>query len=74
MHPNRAVKFFDTRRTVPLSVGSASVSFGSAALSMAFRFDMDIRRGRIRNGTGVGVGASQYDPRRGIFFGISKSI
>jgi outer membrane receptor protein involved in Fe transport len=29
---------------------------------------------QIRNGTGVGVGASQYGPRRGIFFGISKSI
>ena len=28
----------------------------------------------IRNGTGVGVGAPQYGPRRGIFFGLSKSI
>ena len=32
------------------------------------------REYQIRNGTGVGVGASQYGPRRGIFFGISKSI
>jgi hypothetical protein len=28
----------------------------------------------IRNGTGVGVGAPQYGPRRGLFFGVSKSI
>jgi outer membrane receptor protein involved in Fe transport len=29
---------------------------------------------QIRNGTGVGVGASQYGPRRGFFFGLSKSL
>jgi outer membrane receptor for ferrienterochelin and colicins len=29
---------------------------------------------QIRNGTGVGVGAPQYGPRRGFFFGLSKSI
>jgi len=28
----------------------------------------------IRNGTGIGVGAPQYGPRRGLFFGLSKSI
>jgi outer membrane receptor for ferrienterochelin and colicins len=28
----------------------------------------------IRNGTGVGVGAPQFGPRRGLFFGISKSL
>jgi outer membrane receptor protein involved in Fe transport len=28
----------------------------------------------IRNGTGVGVGAPQYGPRRGFFFGLSKSL
>ncbi len=28
----------------------------------------------IRDGTGVGVGASQFGPRRGLFFGLSKSI
>jgi outer membrane cobalamin receptor len=32
------------------------------------------RRYEIRDGTGVGVGAPQFGPRRGIFFGISKSI
>jgi outer membrane receptor protein involved in Fe transport len=29
---------------------------------------------QIRNGTGVGVGAPQYGPRRGFFFGLSKSL
>jgi outer membrane receptor protein involved in Fe transport len=28
----------------------------------------------IRDGTGVGVGAPQFGPRRGVFFGLSKSI
>ena len=32
------------------------------------------REYEIRNGTGVGVGAPQYGPRRGYFFGLSKSI
>jgi outer membrane receptor protein involved in Fe transport len=34
-------------------------------------FDRDYQ---IRNGTGVGVGAPQYGPRRGYFFGLSKSL
>jgi outer membrane receptor for ferrienterochelin and colicins len=29
---------------------------------------------QIRNGTGVGVGAPQYGPRRGVFFGLAKSL
>ncbi len=29
---------------------------------------------QIRNGTGIGVGAPQYGARRGLFFGVSKSI
>jgi outer membrane receptor protein involved in Fe transport len=28
----------------------------------------------IRDGTGIGVGAPQFGPRRGFFFGLSKSI
>ena len=32
------------------------------------------KRYEIRNGTGIGVGAPQFGPRRGLFFGISKSI
>ncbi len=29
---------------------------------------------QIRSGTGIGVFASQYGPRRGFYFGISKKI
>jgi len=29
---------------------------------------------QIRNGTGVGVGAPQFGPRRGLYFGLSKSL
>ena len=32
------------------------------------------KRYEIRDGTGVGVGAPQFGPRRGLFFGLSKSI
>lgn len=32
------------------------------------------REYQIRNGTGVGVGAPQFGPRRGVFFGLSKSL
>lgn len=28
----------------------------------------------IRDGTGVGVGAPQFGPRRGLFFGVKKSL
>jgi outer membrane receptor for ferrienterochelin and colicins len=28
----------------------------------------------IRDGTGVGVGAPQYGPRRGVFFGVTKNF
>ena len=28
----------------------------------------------IRDGTGVGVGAPQFGPRRGVFFGVRKSF
>jgi hypothetical protein len=34
-------------------------------------FDVDYQ---IRSGTGVGVFAPQYGPRRGFFFGLSKSF
>ena len=29
---------------------------------------------QIRNGTGVGVGAPQYGPRRGLFFGVTEAF
>ena len=47
------------------------------ALLHAMRFDvinLIDKRYEIRDGTGVGVGAPQFGPRRGLFFGISKSI
>jgi outer membrane receptor protein involved in Fe transport len=28
----------------------------------------------IRDGTGIGVGAPQYGPRRGVFFGLSQAL
>jgi outer membrane receptor protein involved in Fe transport len=28
----------------------------------------------IRNGSGVGVGAPQFGPRRGLFFGLAKAL
>jgi hypothetical protein len=34
-------------------------------------FDADYQ---IRNGTGIGVGAPQYGPRRGLFFGLAISL
>jgi outer membrane receptor for ferrienterochelin and colicins len=43
----------------------------TARLDVINAFD---RRYEIRDGTGVGVGAPQFGPRRGIFFGLSKSI
>jgi outer membrane receptor protein involved in Fe transport len=48
---------------------------GAGTLSARFDviniFDKEYQ---IRNGTGVGVGAPQFGPRRGFFFGLSKSL
>jgi outer membrane receptor for ferrienterochelin and colicins len=41
------------------------------AVNLINAFD---RRYEIRDATGVGVGAPQFGPRRGLFFGLSKSI
>ncbi len=49
----------------------------AGAGSLTARFDvinMFDKEYQIRNGTGVGVGAPQYGPRRGFFFGLSKSL
>jgi len=62
----------------------AQVNFGSTHVfrlgdsgSLTARFDvinlLD-RSYQIRNGTGVGVGAPQFGPRRGFYFGLSKSV
>lgn len=60
------------------------VNFGASHLfsipnagTLTLRFDVlnaFDRIYQIRNGTGVGVGAPQFGPRRGLFFGLSKSI
>jgi hypothetical protein len=43
----------------------------TARVDLINAFDKEYQ---IRNGTGVGVGAPQYGPRRGLFFGLSKSL
>jgi outer membrane receptor protein involved in Fe transport len=48
---------------------------GAGTLSARFDvINLFDREYQIRNGTGVGVGAPQYGARRGVFFGLSKSI
>ncbi len=60
-----------------LNFGSTHVWHLDGAGTLTGRFDvinlLD-RRYQIRNGTGVGVGAPQFGPRRGLFFGLSKSL
>lgn len=43
----------------------------TARVNLINAFDKEYQ---IRNGAGVGVGAPQYGPRRGLFFGLSKSL
>jgi outer membrane receptor protein involved in Fe transport len=54
-----------------------SASYKLARPGIALRVDV-INVGdhvyEIRDGSGVGVGAPQYGPRRGFFFGITKNI
>lgn len=49
----------------------ASAGTLTARVDLINAFD---RRYEIRDGTGIGVGAPQYGARRGIFFGLSKSL
>jgi outer membrane receptor protein involved in Fe transport len=61
-----------------VNLGASHVfHLGDDAGTLTTRFDvinvLD-KRYEIRDGTGVGVGAPQFGPRRGLFFGISKSI
>jgi outer membrane receptor protein involved in Fe transport len=54
-----------------------SSSYHIAGPGIGLRFDIinvADRKYEIRDGTGVGVGAPQYGPRRGFFFGISKDL
>jgi outer membrane receptor protein involved in Fe transport len=57
---------------------SASHRFEHAALG-PFEVRLDLinvldDKYQIRNGTGVGVGAPQFGPRRGVFFGLTKEF
>jgi outer membrane receptor protein involved in Fe transport len=60
-----------------VNLGSTHVFHFDGAGDLTVRFDvinlLD-REYQIRNGTGVGVGAPQFGPRRGLFFGLSKSL
>jgi outer membrane receptor protein involved in Fe transport len=60
-----------------VNLGLSHIFHFTEASTLTTRFDvLNVfdRRYEIRNGTGIGVGAPQFGPRRGIFFGISKSI
>jgi outer membrane receptor protein involved in Fe transport len=60
-----------------VNLGASHVFHMDGAGTLTARFDvinvLD-KRYEIRDGTGVGVGAPQFGPRRGLFFGLSKSI
>lgn len=60
-----------------VNLGTSHVFHLGDAGTLTARFDvinvLD-KRYEIRDGTGVGVGAPQFGPRRGLFFGLSKSI
>jgi hypothetical protein len=60
-----------------INLGASRVLHLDGAGTLTARFDvinvLD-KRYEIRDGTGVGVGAPQFGPRRGVFFGVSKSI
>jgi outer membrane receptor protein involved in Fe transport len=60
-----------------VNFGSTHVFHLNGAGTLTARFDVINvfdKEYQIRNGTGVGVGAPQYGPRRGFFFGLSKSM
>jgi outer membrane receptor for ferrienterochelin and colicins len=60
-----------------INFGSTHVFHLNGAGTLTVRFDvinLFDKEYQIRNGTGVGVGAPQFGPRRGLFFGLSKSL
>jgi outer membrane receptor protein involved in Fe transport len=60
-----------------VNFGSTHVFHLNGAGTLTARFDvinLFDKEYQIRNGTGIGVGAPQYGPRRGFFFGLSKSL
>jgi hypothetical protein len=60
-----------------INLGISHIFHITESSTLTARFDvlnvLD-KRYEIRDGTGVGVGAPQFGPRRGLFFGVSKSI
>jgi outer membrane receptor protein involved in Fe transport len=60
-----------------INLGTSHIFHFTDTSTLTARFDilnvLD-KRYEIRDGTGVGVGAPQFGPRRGLFFGLSKSI
>ena len=71
--PNGAHMPYYTQVNVGVSHGFPIRGLGelTARVDVINLFDA---RYQIRNGTGVGVGAPQYGPRRGFFFGISAAF
>lgn len=60
-----------------VNLGATHVFHFASTGTLTARFDIINafdKEYQIRNGTGIGVGASQYGPRRGFFFGLSKSL
>ena len=60
-----------------VNLGVSHIFHFTDSSTLTARFDvlnvLD-KKYEIRDGTGVGVGAPQYGPRRGLFFGLAKSI
>ncbi|MFI4868213.1 MAG: TonB-dependent receptor [Steroidobacterales bacterium] len=64
-----------TYAQVNLGVSHAFEFSGTRPLTARFDvINLFDRIYEIRNGTGVGVGAPQFGPRRGLFFGLSKAL
>jgi len=64
-----------TYAQVNLGTSHAFQFSGTGALTVRFDvINVFDKIYQIRNGTGVGVGAPQYGPRRGLFFGLSKAL
>jgi outer membrane receptor protein involved in Fe transport len=64
-----------TYAQVNLGASHAFQFSGTGALTVRFDvINVFDKIYQIRNGSGVGVGAPQFGPRRGLFFGLSKAL
>ena len=64
-----------TYTQVNLGASHAFQFSGTGALTVRFDIiNVFDKTYQIRNGSGVGVGAPQFGPRRGLFFGLSKAL